>query len=94
MIEVLSPYTDHDDTAFAPSPYVSQNTSLPLYVSSRYISWMAPKGVEDGLRMPRHRRWLWKNRPSAPYVRRPRPLIEIGERIRYVGSRRRGTPRA
>jgi hypothetical protein len=37
-----------------------------LSMSSKCISWMTPKGAEDGSRTPRHRRWLWKNRPSVP----------------------------
>src|SRR5215207_8094527 len=32
--------------------------SLPLCESFRHVSWMTPKGAEDGLRMPRHWRWL------------------------------------
>jgi hypothetical protein len=43
---------------------------IPPYLymwSSRYVSWVMPKkGAEDGLRISRPRRWLWKNCPSAP----------------------------
>src|SRR3954451_15073962 len=36
------------------SSVFSHQPSLPLCKSSRHISWMTPKGVEDGLRRPRH----------------------------------------
>ena len=40
---------------------------------------MMPKGAEDGLRIPRHWRWLWKNCPSVPYEEASTAKLEIGE---------------
>ena len=34
----------------------------------------------------RHWRWLWKNSPSAPYVRRPRPLSWRSARVLEIIS--------
>jgi hypothetical protein len=73
------------DAAFAaPNGLIMQpaselpRTPLPLCVLSKDLSWMTPKGAEDGLRTHRHLEWLWKNCPSVP-LWRSRPLIEIGD---------------
>jgi hypothetical protein len=47
--------------------HTSQNASLPLCVSSRCISWMAPKGAEDGLRTPATREMAVEELPLGPY---------------------------
>src|SRR5215218_448328 len=74
------------------SCFILLKASLPLSVSSGHISWMTPKGAEDGSRM------LAAGDGSRGIAPRPlwspRPLIEIGDQSRYVGSRRRGAPRA
>src|SRR5215203_1236744 len=70
----------------------SENTSLPLCVSFRHVSWMMPMRTEDGLRMPAARDGFRRIAPRSSW--RPRPLIEISDESRYVGSCRRGSPRA
>src|SRR5687767_4168227 len=61
--------------------YMDFREHLPTFmcVAQVHILDDAQKGAEDGSRTPRHRRWLWKNRPSvfleAPTAHRDRREI-------------------
>jgi hypothetical protein len=77
----------------------SENTSLLLYVSSRYISWMMPKkGAEDGLREHLATvEMVVEELPLGPSLEVPTTKLEIGEVQKNslrVGRCRRGLLRA
>jgi hypothetical protein len=55
LAEAGQPFLHKHDATDQSPVRTSENTSLPLCVSPRYISWMTPKkGTEDGPRTPRH----------------------------------------